>query len=268
MGTPHSQHRHRIRLDWGLQGAQSVVDGADQAVVVDVLSFTTTLTVAIDLGAEVYPYQWRDESVVEFAEARDARYAVGRFKARESGPLAAVSLSPASLRTATGLKRLVLPSPNGSTISAALRDRGVEVVGACLLNRAAVAAHALDHLHEPGRSVAFVAAGERWPDGSLRPSVEDLWGCGAVLSAVLADQPALADELSPEARAAVAAYDDIAGALRTALLDSASGQELVEAGFRDDVLVAAQLDSSRAVPVLEGERFADTRHRAATGIGA
>ena len=35
--------------------------------VVDVLSFTTALTVAIDNGIEVFPFRWRDERAEEFA---------------------------------------------------------------------------------------------------------------------------------------------------------------------------------------------------------
>ncbi|MDF8266239.1 2-phosphosulfolactate phosphatase [Luteipulveratus flavus] len=257
MGSEHTQQGHRIRLDWGTSGAQAVAGSADIAVVCDVLSFTTTLTVAVDLGAEVYPYAWRDDGVVEYAAARDATYAVGRFEARDSDSLVAVSLSPASLRAATGLRRLVLPSPNGSTISTHLRDRGLTVVGAALRNRTAVATWLATRMAEPTTTLALVAAGERWPDRSLRPSVEDLWGCGAVLSALLGLLPHLRAELSPEAQVAVHAYTAIKRDLTPALLDCASGQELLAMGFRDDVLAAADVDSSSAVPLLAGERFVD-----------
>ena len=90
----------------------------------------------------------------------------------------------------TGVDRVVLPSPNGSVDR--LRPRrqpAATVVGACLRNRTAVARWLLAR----GGTVAVVAAGERWPDGSLRPCAEDLWGAGAVL-ALLPDA-----DLSPEA---------------------------------------------------------------------
>jgi 2-phosphosulfolactate phosphatase len=95
------ERRARVRMDWGLRGAEANCAGAGLAVVVDVLSFTTTLTVAMDIGAEVYPYEWRDESAREFAARHDAVLAVGRLEARRGGAAGpAISLSPASLRQA------------------------------------------------------------------------------------------------------------------------------------------------------------------------
>ena len=53
----HDQSASRIRMEWGPTGAEAVP--ADYAVVVDVLSFTTTLSVAIERGIEVFPFRWR-----------------------------------------------------------------------------------------------------------------------------------------------------------------------------------------------------------------
>jgi 2-phosphosulfolactate phosphatase len=44
------QAAYAIRLEWGPTGAAAIGADADIAVVVDVLSFTTTLTVAVDQG--------------------------------------------------------------------------------------------------------------------------------------------------------------------------------------------------------------------------
>ena len=235
----------QVRFDWGPTGAAAIADGADIAVVVDVLSFTTTLTVAVERGMTVFPYAWKDSRAEEYAAERDAVLAVGRFEGRDRG---GVSLSPAAMASVEGVERIVLPSPNGSSISFALADSGLTVVGACLRNHAAVARWLAPQV-AAGATVAVVAAGERWPDGSLRPGLEDLWGAGAVVSTLDPDQA------SPEARHAALAFEAVRLRLVDDLLACASGAELVDAGFRDDVLMAAALDVSDVVPVLAGEAF-------------
>jgi 2-phosphosulfolactate phosphatase len=240
----HSQSAHRVRMEWGPVGAEALAAGGGSAVVVDVLSFTTTLTVAVERGIEVFPFGWGDARATTYAAMRDAVLAVGR-RAAGAGE---VSLSPASVRAASGVRRLVLPSPNGSSIAFGLAGTGATVVGASLRNRAAVARWLSAR---PG-PVAVVAAGERWPDGSLRPAVEDLWGAGAVVAA-LADLGE--DDLSAEARVAAAAFRAVESDISRALHDCASGRELAEGGFVGDVDVAGELDRSDVVPVLSGESF-------------
>jgi 2-phosphosulfolactate phosphatase len=99
--------------------------------------------------------------------------------------------------------------------------------------------------------VIVVAAGERWPDGTLRPAVEDLWGAGAVLAALGLEGA------SPEARLAASAYDAVRGDLASALRDCASGRELVAGGFARDVEIAGSTDVSAVVPVLNTDAFED-----------
>jgi 2-phosphosulfolactate phosphatase len=235
VASPYAQKGFRSGFDWGPVGAQVVA--GDIVAVVDVLSFTTAVTVAADLGIAVYPYQWRDESAVAYAERWDAKLAVGRSEAQPGD----VSLSPVTIRQSQGVSRLVLPSPNGSTIAKQLSDSGATVMAVSLRNRRAAA----DWAREQGRRVVAIAAGERWADGSLRPAVEDLWGAGGFLSAL--DQ----DDLSPEARAAVAAYDAVADELPKLLHECAGGRELTQYGYPEDVAIAAEVDESLSVPVLE-----------------
>jgi 2-phosphosulfolactate phosphatase len=123
-------------------------------------------------------------------------------------------------------------------------------VGASLRNRAAVARWLSSR---PG-DVAVVAAGERWPDGTLRPAVEDLWGAGAVIAALV---DLGVSGLSPEARVAEQAFR--AARLPADLVGCTSGQELVGIGFAEDVEVAAELDASDVVPVLKGDAFVAVR---------
>jgi 2-phosphosulfolactate phosphatase len=231
----HRQAAHRVRFDWGPTGASAVAGGVDVAVVVDVLSFTTALSVAVDRGIAVLPYRWKDERAAAYAESRGALLASDRRR----------GLSPAAMATITHVERVVLPSPNGSSICFALADSGCRVVGASFRNRAAVGRW----LSGQPRTVAVVAAGERWPDGSLRPCAEDLWGAGALLSLM---PPA---DLSPEARLAAEAFRVVEPALADALRGCASGLELGAVGFGEDVRMAAELDVSDAVPVLDDGEF-------------
>ncbi len=247
----HAQAAYAVRLETGPTGAAAVVAGlgpADVAVVVDVLSFTTTLALAVEREVEVHPFAWRDGRARAYAREHDAVLAVGRFEAEALGA-EVPTLSPAAMLRGDGLvgvRRLVLPSPNGSTISALLADAGVGVVGACLRNATAVAGAVAPAVLR-GSALAVVASGERWPDGSLRPAAEDVWGAGALLAALVERG---VTGLSPEAELAVAAWRAVASDPVAALHACAGGRELTAAGFGADVDVAAAVDVTAVVPVL------------------
>jgi 2-phosphosulfolactate phosphatase len=98
--------------------------------------------------------------------------------------------------------------------------------------------------------IAVIPAGERWADGSLRPAIEDHAGAGAILVH-------LPGTRSPEAQAAIAVWRAMEGQVRERLRECASGRELVEAGFAEDVHMAAEVNCSSVVPVLmDGGFFA------------
>lgn len=61
--------------------------------------------------------------------------------------------------------------------------------------------------------------------------------------------------LSPEAQTVAACFNDVESRLTQNLLDTASGRELSAAGYGGDVRVAAELDASRAAPILTTDRF-------------
>ncbi|MBJ7350170.1 MAG: 2-phosphosulfolactate phosphatase [Rhodococcus sp.] len=251
--SAHTQNDCALRFEWGLSAIDAVVAGADIAVVVDVLSFTTTLTVAMDAGIEVVPSRWRDDRATHLAEQHDAVLAVGRSVATPGD----VSLCPATVRAAAPPpRRLVLPSPNGSTIAHALAARVDACVGASLRNAAAIAQWVVDE--HPHSVIAVIAAGERWPDSSLRPAVEDLWGAGAVLAPLV--ESGLFDP-SPEAVVAATAWHAAASDIATELRRCGSGRELIAMGHPEDVDIAAEVGSSSCVPILRGDTFVEHRGR-------
>ncbi|MEU3604607.1 2-phosphosulfolactate phosphatase [Streptomyces sp. NPDC035033] len=241
-----------VAFGWGPAEARALSGRAACVVVVDVLSFTTTVGVAVEGGTAVHPYRWRDATAAAYAREHDAVLAVGRSEATGAHPW---SLSPAALRAAPPPwpDRLVLPSPNGSAISAEAAAGGAIVIAASLRNRTAVADRILrEGYGSEARPLAVIASGERWPDGSLRPALEDHLGAGAVLDALRALAPGL--HLTPEATAAAtlwAATEDPVAALH----GCDSGRELYAYGCPRDVEVAAELDASTAVPVLVDGAF-------------
>jgi 2-phosphosulfolactate phosphatase len=244
-----SQADTGVRVEWGPVGAAVLAPHCACLVVVDVLSFTTSVTVAVERGTRVFPYAWRDETAEDFADEVEAVLATGRRAGRPDHPW---SLSPAALRAAPAVPRLVLPSPNGSAIAGAASTYGAMVVAASLRNAKTVG----DWLRAQGfgtvqRPVAVIPAGERWPDNSLRPAIEDALGAAAVVAA-LADPASNMDTISAEARLFLAMHGpETARLVRECL----SGRELVQSGFGDDVEVAVEVDSCGVVPVLTNGAF-------------
>ena len=113
---------------------------------------------------------------------------------------------------------IVLPSPNGSTISLATGD--TPTYAGCLRNATAVAKAAMRH----GPRIGVIPCGERWADdATLRPALEDLIGAGAVIAELHGTR-------SPEATAAVWAFEGAAASLLETIGACSSGKELVERG--------------------------------------
>jgi 2-phosphosulfolactate phosphatase len=224
-----------LRCEWGLAGLEACLPGSDVVVIVDVLSFSTSVDVAVGRGALVFPYGSRDEAAAAFAAERQATLA-----SRDRG--AGFSLSPASLAAVPAGTRLVLPSPNGATLS--LATGAVPTFAGCLRNAAAVARAAAG----AGRRITVIAAGERWPSGGLRFALEDWLGAGAILHG-------LPGSRSVEAAAAAGAFLAAAGTLAATLAACGSGRELIERGHASDVDLAAALNSSDQAPRLRAGAY-------------
>lgn len=226
------QAEYDLRFEWGERGMAVLAPVSQVVILIDVLSFSTGVSIAVERGAWVYPYRGDLERAGEFAASAQAELAGSR---RLKGN---TSLSPESLLRVQPGVRLVLPSLNGSSL--ALAAGKTPVLAGCLRNARAVARAA----QQLGRRIAVIAAGERWKDdGSPRPCIEDLIGAGAVIHYLRGCR-------SPEAAVAVAAFREARQALGERLARCSSGAELSERGFREDVRLAAQLNVSQAAPIL------------------
>jgi 2-phosphosulfolactate phosphatase len=208
---------------------------SDVVVIVDVLSFCTCVDIAVSNGALVYPYRLRDETAQAYAGT------LGAELARPYRTTDGYSLSPASLVDVPVGTRLVLPSPNGATLTLATGD--VPTFAGCLRNARAVAEAA----RKAGRRISVIPAGERWPGDTLRPAIEDLIGAGAIIHYLIHE---LGGNPSPEAEAAEAVYAHFWDELESAIGACGSGKELVSKGFPDDVAIAADLNASECAPKL------------------
>lgn len=229
------QAAYDIRCEWGLPGIAALASSVDVLVIVDVLSFCTCVEIATTRGAVILPYPATDHSAECLAFQEGAELA----RPRGTG---GYSLSPASYVTVPSGTRIVLPSPNGASLS--LATAKTPTLAGCLRNAAAVARAA----NQLGRCVAVIPAGEHWPDGSLRPALEDLLGAGAII-----DQ--LAGSLSPEAQAAADVYRASTPDLASRIRRCCSGRELIDRGFERDIMLASEFDVSAGVPILVGNAY-------------
>ncbi|MDJ0632647.1 MAG: 2-phosphosulfolactate phosphatase [Xenococcaceae cyanobacterium MO_188.B29] len=232
-----AQSAFDLRCEWGLQGINQLASLSDVVIIVDILSFSTSVEIATNNGAVIFPYQWRDLSASDYARQVKAELA-----SQERRPSSGYSLAPSSLINIPTGTKLVLPSPNGATLS--LHTDSKPTIAGCLRNAKAVAYFAQSY----GNNIAVIPAGEKWSDGSLRPAIEDLIGAGAILSY-------LKGNLSPEAETAVTVFSRWQGELFSVLEKSISGQELINRGFPQDVELAAVLNSSSCVPLLTNNAY-------------
>ena len=240
------QHGFAVRFDWALAGLSRIVPEVSVIVIVDVLRFTTAVSVAVERGCAVYPSPWQDGSAETWARERGIAVA----GLRDDGSL---SLSPTDLGRMDLPERLLLPSPNGSALTVAAKEQSVpHVLAGCLRNAVATAARAIELAD--GGSVAVIAAGELSRDGSMRPAIEDLLGAGAIISALDRMAP-----WSPEAVVAAAAFDGVRATLSTVIGECASARELAGHGFADDVAIASELDTSNVAAELRDGAYVRVR---------
>lgn len=68
----YDQAEFDLRSEWGAKGVSQLAPISDVIVIVDILSFSTSVEIATNNGAIIYPYQWRDDSAVDYARSVQA----------------------------------------------------------------------------------------------------------------------------------------------------------------------------------------------------
>ncbi|MDR7072996.1 2-phosphosulfolactate phosphatase [Fictibacillus barbaricus] len=244
------QSPYEIKFDWGIRGAREAAKREDIIIIVDVLSFSSTVTAAIRLGAVIYPFPPPiNTEARKYALSMGAELVVGRAEAIKTGQH---SLSPVSFSSADAGKSFVLCSLNGAACVEAAKKVPALLIGS-LINADAAAQAALSVKMKTKRNITVIACGERWEnhnqdENELRPGIEDYLGAGAILSA-------LTGTFSPEALVCQKAFQAVKNDLAALIKDCGSGRELEERGFSEDVSFCSQYNTSSIVPILSNNQF-------------
>lgn len=246
----YDQSPYDIKMEWGIKGAVEAAKRKEIIIVVDVLSFSSTVTTAVDKGAVIYPFPpGQHEKAKAYASGIGAELVVGRAEAIKTGK---PSLSPLSFSENSKGKSFVLCSLNG----AACVDVSKEVpslFAGSLINAKAVAEAAQVMKNKLKVPITVIACGERWANSAqeeneLRPGIEDYLGAGAIISF-------LKGSFSPEAFVCKQAFEASKHTLPSLIKNCGSGRELIERDFEEDVRICMQYNTSTTVPMLFDHQF-------------
>src|SRR5262249_22013381 len=109
-----------VHVEWGPHAARRSAARGDAVVIVDVLSFSTTLTVAVERGCECVVYAGAELDELGGREAAAARLGARPLAPDRRVAPGDVSLSPASILRGARDERLLVTSLNGAAcVSAA-----------------------------------------------------------------------------------------------------------------------------------------------------
>jgi 2-phosphosulfolactate phosphatase len=250
MNSFFDQSPYEVKLDWGIRGAREAAKRKEIMIIVDVLSFSSTVIAAMENQSVIYPFPPPvNEKARKYADQIGAELVVGRAEAIKTGKH---SLSPISFAADDYGKSYVLCSLNGAACVEAARRVPALFIGS-ILNAKAAAIAAMTMRDQTSQAITIIACGERWgnaakDENELRPGIEDYLGAGAIISF-------LEGSLSPEAFVCKQAFLASQHELQELIKKCGSGRELEERGFKDDVDFCFQLNISSIVPILSDNKF-------------
>lgn len=237
----YAQTPYQWRLEWGPTGARRAAARGDVVVVVDTLSFSSSVATAASRGAVIVPCMPGED-----ADGLAAKIGGLAAVRRPTPPAAGIcSLSPMSFLEAARSSRIVITSVNGAVCSRIAEPSGALFAGT-LLNAAATRSAAWAEAGDRC-GITIVACGEIWVTDSgidgLRFAIEDYLGAGAILTRATGS-------MSPEASVCAAAFEGVRSRLEETLWDCGSARELRSMGYEDDVRHVSRLDLYDVAAVL------------------
>ncbi|WP_409271021.1 2-phosphosulfolactate phosphatase [Neobacillus sp. SCS-31] len=243
-----TQASYPVKVEWGRRGAREAAQRGDIVIVVDVLSFSSTVATALRAGCDIYPYPPHLDGKA-YAVQIGGEYILGRSEAAKLGK---ATLSPISFTPSHKGKKFVLTSLNGAFCTW-IADMVPALLIGSLLNADAAAMAANKIREQIKADITVIPCGEQWNapeenEDTLRPSIEDYLGAGAILSL-------LEGEKSPEAEVCIGAFQSAKDRLSDLIWDCGSGRELRAKGFEADVIYCSRLNAFSTVPLLAGHNF-------------
>lgn len=242
------QSPYDCRIEWGKRGAREAAERGDIIIIVDVLSFSSTVISALKYGAVIYPYPPNLDGE-NYAAKLGAEYIIGRAEAAKMGK---PTLSPVSFNREHTQKKYVLTSLNGAYCTWIASKVPALLIGS-FLNASSVASVANKLRLQTNANITIIPCGEQWNDvmendDTLRPSMEDYLGAGAILSC-------LDGKKSPEAEVCIGAFLNGKLKLNELIWECGSGRELRQRGYGDDVKHCSRLNIFDIVPILDVDKF-------------
>ncbi|HEY4954836.1 MAG TPA: 2-phosphosulfolactate phosphatase [Gemmatimonadaceae bacterium] len=235
-----------MRLDVYLSpGELAPGDAAGRVVaVIDVLRASTTIAVALENGARnVVPVESADVAIMRAKAFERADVVVAGEKKMLPIPGFDLGNSPLSFSAdAVGGKTILLTTTNGTRALIGLQGAR-DIVVAAYVNHAAVSAM-LGTAARANTDVAIVCAGD---EGHF--SLEDAACAGRYVRSISQrGQSVVCNDAASACELIDREYgDNIAKIFR----DSSHGKALAEAGFDEDLVICAALDSHPVVPIYQ-----------------
>lgn len=235
-------------VEWGIRGAREAAERGDIIIIVDVLSFSSTVITALSHGAVIYPYPPNLNGKL-FAEQVGAEFILGRAEAAKHG---LPTLSPISFSQEHANKKYVLSSLNGAMCTWVASKVPALLIGS-LLNGSSVSSIANQLRLQLNTNITVVPCGEQWNDvreseNSLRPCIEDYLGAGAILSNLNGTK-------SPESEVCIGAFQSAKQKINEIIWECESGRELRNRGYEKDVKHCSRWDVYQTVPILNNNHF-------------